>query len=298
MGVLDGDAQRVIACQHTGGLIVIDEVEDRAGVVAAGITAQLVDGLLNRFSVHIRFMLRRYIALTLVAAEAYLIEIHIHILIRVILNILRLHHALADMHIKRLQRQDKLEELVTRAAHGADLGQVPVIGKQGAKAGDAALHLDLDEHVGFGQAVLRTRLLVRGIGDIVHHDRIIVTLGQAGEDGRVIRRLLRLRLRGGSGWSVRRAAGRSGLVAARREHGRRQSQDQKHGKKFFHLMVSCCSDLFSISGTTASFRVPGRSRQLSGQNVSRESCGAAKNIEAKIFYSAACQTGAVSLMRK
>ena len=50
-------------------------------------------------------MLRRYIALTLVAAEAYLIEIHIHILIRVILNILRLHHALADMHIKRLQRQ-------------------------------------------------------------------------------------------------------------------------------------------------------------------------------------------------
>ena len=210
------------------------------------------------------------------------------------------------MHIKRLQRQDKLEELVTRAAHGADLGQVPVIGKQGAKAGDAALHLDLDEHVGFGQAVLRTRLLVRGIGDIVHHDSrdalalgIIVTLGQAGEDGRVIRRLLRLRLRGGSGWSVRRAAGRSGLVAARREHGRRQSQDQKHGKKFFHLMVSCCcSDLFSISGTTASFRVPGRSRQLSGQNASRESCGAAKNIEAKMFYSAACQTGAVSLMRK
>ena len=54
---LDGDAQRVIACQPTGGLIVIDEVEDRAGVGAAGIGTQGIKGFLDKISIHISLSL-------------------------------------------------------------------------------------------------------------------------------------------------------------------------------------------------------------------------------------------------
>ena len=92
--------------------------------------------------------------------------------------------ALAVVVVQRLIRHQQLQELVAAGAQRADLRDGVGVVEHRAEAGDAALHLALDEHVRRTDAALRAGVLARGVGDVVHHhahDASAAAPGLAGE---------------------------------------------------------------------------------------------------------------------
>lgn len=73
------------------------------------------------------------------------------------------------MVVQRLPRHEQLQELVTAGAQRAHLRDGVGVIIHRAEAGDAALHLALDEQVGRTDAALRAGVLPLGVADIVHH---------------------------------------------------------------------------------------------------------------------------------
>ena len=92
--------------------------------------------------------------------------------------------ALTVVVVQRLIGHQQLQELVAARAQRADLRDGVGIVEHRAEAGDAALHLALDQQIGRGKAALRTGVLTGGVGDVVHHhahDAAIAALGLTGQ---------------------------------------------------------------------------------------------------------------------
>ena len=99
--------------------------------------------------------------------------------------------ALTVVVVQRLIGHQQLQELVAARAQRADLRDGVGIVEHRAEAGDAALHLALDQQIGRGKAALRTGVLTGGVGDVVHHhahDTAIAALGLTGQRVGIVRR--------------------------------------------------------------------------------------------------------------
>ena len=77
--------------------------------------------------------------------------------------------AFAVMVVQRLPRHEQLQELVAAGAQRPHLRDGTGVVVHRAKAGDAALHLALDEQVSRADAALRAGVLPLGVADVVHH---------------------------------------------------------------------------------------------------------------------------------
>ena len=71
--------------------------------------------------------------------------------------------------VQRLPRHEQLQELVAAGAQRPHLRDGVGVIIHRAEAGDAALHLALDEQVGRTDAALRAGVLSLGVADVVHH---------------------------------------------------------------------------------------------------------------------------------
>ena len=177
------------------------------------------------------------------------VAFQVPLVVVVVGDVLLLHHALADVDIERLPGQHQPEELVAGGADGPDVGDVVIIGEEGHEAGDAALHLDLKEHVRRGQAALRPAGL-----DVVHHHRgdalafgIVRVLFVAGENVGLVR--FRRGFRRGLHSGLFFAAGSGGLVAAAGgEQADRHGQRQQDAQQTFHVLFPRIP-LFIAGGT-------------------------------------------------
>ena len=181
------------------------------------------------------------VAAVLIAEVELAVEVALQIplVVVIIFNILFLHHALADVHIQRLPGQHQAEELVAGRPHRADGGDLVVIVKQGHETGNAALHLDFEQH-------LRRRKAPLGPagGEVVHHHggdalalRVVQVLFVTGEHIGLVGhgRGFRCGLRSGRGFIAAGLPAASGISAAGREQARRKGQGQNDTDKTFHV---------------------------------------------------------------
>ena len=250
-----GAALQMLAGELFGGLAVVHEVKE-GGVVHPAVVHvvplqifgdELAVGVGGVLGVH---MVARPVHTVAVAVVEVAVEVafQVPLVVVVVGDVLLLHHALADVDVERLPGQHQPEELVAGRADGPDVGDVVIVGKEGHEAGDAALHLDLKEHVRRGQAPLRPAGL-----DVVHHHRgdalafgVVGILFVAGEHVGLIGFGGGL---GGGFHSGFAAAGSGGLVAAAGgEQAGRHGQRQQDAQQTFHVLFPRIP-LFIAGGT-------------------------------------------------
>ena len=92
----------------------------------------------------------------------------------------------AVMVVQRLPRHEQLQELVAAGAQRAYLWDGIGVIVHRAEAGDAALHLALDEQVSRAKAALRAGVLSLGVADVVHHHTHHAAIAAAGLTGKGI----------------------------------------------------------------------------------------------------------------
>ena len=240
----------MLAGELFGGLAVVHEVKE-GGVVHPAVVHvvalqifgdELAVGVSGVLGVH---MVARPVHTVAVAVVEVAVEVafQVPLVVVVVGDVLLLHHALADVDVERLPGQHQPEELVAGRADGPDVGDVVIVGKEGHETGDAALHLDLKEHVRFRQAPLGPAL-----GDVVHHHRgdalalgVIGGFFIAGEDVGLVR--FRRGFRRGLHSGLFAAAGSGGLVAAAGgEQAGRHGQRQQDAQQTLH----CVAPLYSV----------------------------------------------------
>ena len=86
--------------------------------------------------------------------------------------------------VQRLPRHEQLQELVAAGAQRTYLRDGIGVIVHCAEAGDAALHLALDEQVGRAKAALRAGVLSLGVADVVHHHTHHAAIAAAGLTGK------------------------------------------------------------------------------------------------------------------
>ena len=86
--------------------------------------------------------------------------------------------------VQCLPRHEQLQELVAAGAQRAHLRDGVGVIIHRAEAGDAALHLALDEQVGRTDAALRAGVLSLGVADVVHHHTHHAAVAAAGLTGK------------------------------------------------------------------------------------------------------------------
>ena len=92
--------------------------------------------------------------------------------------------AFAVMVVQRLPRHEQLQKLVAAGAQRSHLRDGIGVIVHRAEAGDAALHLALDEQVGRAKAALRAGVLPLGVADVVHHHAHHAAIAAAGLAGK------------------------------------------------------------------------------------------------------------------
>ena len=92
--------------------------------------------------------------------------------------------AFAVMVVQRLPRHEQLQKLVAAGAQRSHLRDGIGVIIHRAEAGDAALHLALDEQVGRAKAALRAGVLPLGVADVVHHHAHHAAIAAAGLAGK------------------------------------------------------------------------------------------------------------------
>ena len=242
VGAVDGVAQ----VAHRVVLPVIHKIEEGGIVGAVHVNVIVSDDLGNIVGVGIHGVFQRKAVVVALAGPVHTAVIPVaigavvvvHGTVLVILRILLHDNGLSFMDIQRLPGQDELEELVTAGTHGADLPDVLIVIIHRHKAGDAALDLDLHQHLGVGQAALGT-----GRHDVVHHHggdtltlRVIGSLGFTGEGVCLIGRQRGGGHRRSLDGSGRRRAGDFGffLSFAASQHHAQSQQHNSGSKTAFH----------------------------------------------------------------
>ena len=86
--------------------------------------------------------------------------------------------------VQRLPRHEQLQELVAAGAQRPYFRDGIGVIVHRAEAGDAALHLALDEQVGRAKAALRAGVLSLGVADVVHHHTHHAAIAAAGLTGK------------------------------------------------------------------------------------------------------------------
>ena len=227
--------------QVTGGVVVVDKVEEGGVVGAVHIGAALFDDRLQVVRGGVQGMLVGktvaagaacpvYTTVVAVAPVAGIADVEV--LILVVALVLVHNDGLTLVDVQTVEGQQQLEELVTTGADGTELADILVVHEHRHKAGDAALDLDLDQNIRLGQTALGAC-----IHDVVDHDAgdalplgVVGILFLAGQDVGLIRfgggfgGRLGGGLRGGGSGRCGRIHGRAAAAGCQRQAQRKHSR--------------------------------------------------------------------------
>ena len=192
---LDGKVGVGALVQRAHGVLlaVIDKIEEGGIVSPVHIHTVALDILADVFAAGIHGMFQRQGAAVVagprvvdpaVIAVAVGAVVVVKAAVVVLDGILLHHDALALVDVERLPGQNQAEELVAPRADGPDLLNILIIVVYGHEAGDAALHLDLKQHLRRRKPALGPRR--RQVVDHNRRDalalRVGIALGLAGKD--------------------------------------------------------------------------------------------------------------------
>ena len=177
MGNADGFGRRGTGKVIGGCSAVVGKVEERrfvgVGQADAGITGCLFDLLAGgELGVFVGYIAAAAVTVGNVGMDRRVevtLAADVQAGVIVYIDELGAENALAIVVIEGLMGHEQLQELVAAGAQRPDLRDGVRIPEHGTQAGDAALHLALDEQVCRADAALGACILLFGVGDVVDH---------------------------------------------------------------------------------------------------------------------------------